>query len=131
MYYERCLAGREVALGKEHAETLTTQNALGIVLTDNNLLNEAKVCYEACLAGREKTLGPANVETLKTAYNLAIVMLKQVRTLPTHGPPSLSSFKMCLEMIFVIQYQRGNAKALFKRCFDGFVVIYGPTHPGH
>ena len=48
------------------------------MLTDNNLLNEAKVCYEACLVGREKTLGPAHVETLKTAYNLAIVMLKQV-----------------------------------------------------
>lgn len=48
------------------------------MLTDNNLLNEAKACYEVCLIGREKTLGPAHVETLKTAYNLAIVMLKQV-----------------------------------------------------
>ena len=25
MYYERCLDGREKALGKEHADTLTTQ----------------------------------------------------------------------------------------------------------
>ena len=70
--YERFLAGRMKALGKDHDEMLATLGNFGIVY-DEGLKNyeKALVYYERALKWKETTLGKSHPSTLDTVMNIA------------------------------------------------------------
>jgi len=77
--YDRALAGREKALGRDHTSTLATVNNLGILYWNQGRLAEAEAMYDRALAGREKALGRDHTSTLETVNNLGILYWQQGR----------------------------------------------------
>ncbi|KAF3922296.1 hypothetical protein ABW20_dc0107567 [Dactylellina cionopaga] len=90
-WYERALAGKETALGKDHPSTLATVHGIAIVsknqalATMNNMAGvfksqgkyeEAKRWYERALIGYETVMGKDHPLTLSTAKNLRGLMNK-------------------------------------------------------
>ncbi|KAK6529980.1 hypothetical protein TWF694_003355 [Orbilia ellipsospora] len=66
-WYERALAGKEKALGKNHLETLITVHDIASVFENQGKYDEAMRWYERALAGKEKALGKDHPSTLLTA----------------------------------------------------------------
>ncbi|KAF3240648.1 hypothetical protein TWF128_011263 [Orbilia oligospora] len=65
-WYERALAGREKALGKDHPSTLSTVHNIAAVFSNQGKYDEAMQWYERALAGKEKALGKDHLSTLST-----------------------------------------------------------------
>ncbi|KAF3159962.1 hypothetical protein TWF751_000514 [Orbilia oligospora] len=72
-WYERALAGREKALGKDHPSTLSTINNIAGVFSKQGKYGEAMQWYERALAGFEKAWGKDHPSTLSTVHNIASV----------------------------------------------------------
>lgn len=70
-YLERALAIREAVLGKEHPDTATSLNNLGMLLKKNSDLAAAKSYLERALAIFEKSLGSGHPSTQTVRSNLA------------------------------------------------------------
>jgi tetratricopeptide (TPR) repeat protein len=74
---ERALAGKEKALGRDHASILNTVNNLGLLYRDQGNLDEAEQMYIRALAGKEKALGRDHTSTLNTVNNLGLLYRAQ------------------------------------------------------
>ena len=69
--FERALAIRETALGREDPKTAESLNNLAIVLEGLGLLAEARPLFERALEIRQKVLGPESPDTANSLNNLA------------------------------------------------------------
>ena len=80
VYYERALKGREIILGPNHADTLSSVSNLGNLLSKQGKLDEAKVYYERAFIGAERVLGPEHPDTKKYSNNLRLLKIHKVAT---------------------------------------------------
>ena len=62
---------RERVLGRDHPDTLTSQNNLAAAYRSAGNLTEAIPLYEKTLADRERVVGPDHPDTLISRSNLA------------------------------------------------------------
>jgi tetratricopeptide (TPR) repeat protein len=75
--FRKALTGREKKLGKDHADTLTTVNHLGVLLKQLGNFREAEECLRRALNGFEEKLGPDHLCTAEAAYNFAVLRVQQ------------------------------------------------------
>ncbi|XTI94662.1 hypothetical protein V2W45_965165 [Cenococcum geophilum] len=69
------LEAREVTLGAEHLNTLTSVNNLGLVLSRQGKYKEAEVMHWWALEAKEKVLRREHLDILASADNLGLVLL--------------------------------------------------------
>ena len=143
--YRRALAGREQALGKAHAETLTSVNNLAALLDAKGDLAGAERLYRRALAGREQALGGAHPDTLTSVNNLALLLqakgdlvgaeplyrralagLEQV--LGRAHPDTLTSVNN-LALLLQAKGDLVGAEPLYRRALAGREQALGAAHP--
>ena len=61
-------------LGREHPDTLTSVNNLGLVLDSQGKYEEAEAMHRRALEGYEKVLGREHPDTLTSVSNLGNVL---------------------------------------------------------
>ncbi|KAI9855044.1 MAG: hypothetical protein M1813_000588, partial [Trichoglossum hirsutum] len=71
------LEAREATLGREHLDTLTSVNSLGLVLSKQGKYEEAEAMHRRALETREKALGPEHPDTLTSVSNLGSALESQ------------------------------------------------------
>ena len=76
-WYQKALAIREKALGKEHPSTATTYHNIAGVYTRQGEYSKALAWYQKALAFREKVLGKEHPDTATTYNNIAGVYNSQ------------------------------------------------------
>lgn len=96
------LEGREILLGIEHYDTLTSMNNLAMLLDSQGKFEEAEPISRHTLALSEKVLGKEHPNTLSSVFNLAALLEKQNNL--------------------------AEAEDLFRRDLYGCEITYGPTH---
>jgi tetratricopeptide (TPR) repeat protein len=74
--HRQVLAIRENNLGKEHRDTLTSKNELGVALDNKGSYKESESMHRQTLAAREKVLGVEHPDTLQS-MNLASVLARR------------------------------------------------------
>ncbi|CAG7977526.1 unnamed protein product [Penicillium salamii] len=75
--HQRALEAQEKVLGREHPDTLTSVNNLGLVLDSQGKYEEAEAMHRRALEAREKVLGRKHPSTLSSVSNLGSVLSKQ------------------------------------------------------
>ncbi|KAH9865613.1 hypothetical protein J1614_009198 [Plenodomus biglobosus] len=78
-FLRRSLEIREKVLGREHPDTLTSANKLGLVLERQGKYNEAEVMQRRALEGYKKVLRQEHPHTLTSVSNLRTVLARQGR----------------------------------------------------
>ncbi|KAM0280210.1 hypothetical protein ACHAQH_004167 [Verticillium albo-atrum] len=101
--YGSALAGREIALGPDHTDTLKTVHVLGGLYLERGKLVEAEAMYKRVLAGYQKAFGPDHTSALGVTNDLGN-LYKQ------HG-------------------RLAEADAMYLRAFNGFCEVLGYNHP--
>ena len=71
--YERSLAIKEKAVGKDHPDTATSLNNLAKLYRDKGDYDRALLLYERSLAIREKALGKKHPHVAQSLNNLALL----------------------------------------------------------
>lgn len=71
------LVAREKVLGREHPDTLTSVNNLGLVLDSQGKYEEAEAMHRWALEAREEVLGREHPDTLTSLNNLGNVLNRQ------------------------------------------------------
>ncbi|CAG7983436.1 unnamed protein product, partial [Penicillium nalgiovense] len=142
--YQRALIGKEMALGPDHASTLTTVNNLGALYSDQGKLKEAEEMYQRALAGREKALGPDHTSTLATVDNLGLLYsgqrkLKEAEEMHQRalvgfekalGPDHTSTLTAVnnLGLLYSGQGKLKEAEEMYQRALAGREKALGPDH---
>ena len=75
--YREMLMLREVVLGKEHPDTLSSRNNLAVALVDQKKYEEGERLYREMLMLREVVLGKEHPDTVGTREDLASVLIHQ------------------------------------------------------
>jgi tetratricopeptide (TPR) repeat protein len=71
------VAIQEKVLGREHAQTLTSEHNLAVILEDQGLFEEAEAIYRQTLATKEDMVGHEYPSTLRSVKNLAVLLAKR------------------------------------------------------
>ena len=136
---------RERLLGREHRDTLTSVNNLGLVLESQGKYKEAEVMHRRALEGREKVLGREHPDTLTSINNLGSVLASQgkykeaevmhrralegrEKVLGREHPDTLTSVNN-LGSVLESQGKYQEAEAMHRRDFEGSEKVLGREHP--
>lgn len=68
------LEGREKMLRREHIDTLSSMNNLGVILENLGKYEEAEAMHGRCVEAMEKSLGPEHPDTLFSVSNLSFIL---------------------------------------------------------
>ncbi|KAI9764839.1 MAG: hypothetical protein M1840_007985 [Geoglossum simile] len=135
------LGAREVTLGGEHPNTLTSISNLGSVLSRQGKYEEAEAMHRQAFEGYEKVLGPEHPSTLTSANNLgsvlegqgkyeeAEVMLRWVletreKVLGPEHPSTLASANN-LGLVLARQGKCEEAEAMHRWVLEGYEKVHG------
>ncbi|KAI8617536.1 hypothetical protein BC830DRAFT_1062362 [Chytriomyces sp. MP71] len=67
--YVKCVKMREMLLGREHPDTLTSINNLALLYDSQDKYNQAEPLYQEYLQAKEKFLGKEDSSTLDVRKN--------------------------------------------------------------
>ena len=143
--YWRVLRRREILLGAEHPDTLTSASNLGLVLESQGMYDEAEAMHRRALEGSEKVLGAEHPDTLTSASNLGSVLERQgmydeaeamhrrvlevrEKVLGAEHPDTLTSL---YHLAFLLHRQQRYSASLgpYQRAYEGRVKVLGVQHP--
>ena len=86
-WYQRTLDGEEMALGKDHPDTLTTVHNMARVFQNTGEYDKALEWYLWALDGQEKALGKDHPDTIDTVKDIAALShFSNGATSPAPGP---------------------------------------------
>ena len=142
--YQRALAGKEKALGSNHASTINTVNNLGVLYSYQGNLKEAEEMYQRALAGKESGLGADHASILNTVHNLgnfynAQGKLKEAEEMyqralagyeKSLGPGHTSTLNTVnnLGNLYSHQGKLKEAEEMYQRALTGKEKALGPDH---
>ena len=100
--HQQVISLREKTLGKEHTDTLTSMNEVGVALDRQGKYEAAEAMHRQTLATREKVLGKEHPNTLTSLY--------------------------CLAYLPANQHRFDKAAPLYERACAGYSTILGHDH---
>jgi eukaryotic-like serine/threonine-protein kinase len=141
----RVLAGRRLALGTEHPDTLRAMNHLGNIYWYQERLDEVEALDRQTLAIRQRVLGPDDPATLRSTNGLATTLFAraryaeaaplferalegQRRQLGENHPDTLRS-KNNLAAVYSELGRYGDAEPLAREVVDGRRRVLGEDAP--
>jgi eukaryotic-like serine/threonine-protein kinase len=144
-FLERCVALRQRALGREHAETLSAQHSLAVAYSAAGQPGKAITLFEQVRDAWEKTLGADHPDTLAALANLAaayqsagnlrqaIALFERVRdaeakTLGTDHPEALITLND-LGLAYTAAGMLKRAVEVFEQVRAARVKTLGAEHP--
>ncbi|KAH8799115.1 kinesin light chain 1 [Xylogone sp. PMI_703] len=101
--HQQALLLRKRRLGKDHEQTLTSMNEVGVAFDNQGKYQTAETMHRQTLGQREKVLGPEHPSTLTSMYNLAHLL--------------------------TTRQHYDDAAALYKRAYAGYSTVLGNDHP--
>ncbi|KAI9764473.1 MAG: hypothetical protein M1840_008399 [Geoglossum simile] len=136
---------REKVRGREHLDTLTSVNDLGLILEKRGEYEEAEAMHRRALKGKEKVLGPEHPDTLTSVNNLGLVLKSQgkyeeaeamyrralkryEKVLGPEHPYTLTCVDN-LGLVLRSQGKREGAEEMHRRALKGYEKVLGPEHP--
>jgi tetratricopeptide (TPR) repeat protein len=139
------LSLREKTLGKEHTDTLTSMNEMGLALDSQGKYEAAEAMHRQTLATSEKVLGKEHPSTLTSMNNLALVLDSQGKyeeaeamhrqTLATsekvlgkEHPETLMSMNN-LALVLDSQGKYEAAEAMYRQTLATKEKVLGKEHP--
>ncbi len=143
--YERALAIREAALGKNHPDVADALNNLASLYLDQGLYGRAEPLYQRALAIREAALGKNHPDVASSLNNLAILYMEQGlygRAEPLYqralaireaalgkNHPDVADSLNNLAILYVDQGLYGRAEPLHERALAIREAALGKHHP--